>query len=98
VDLLTGNGVNLDDLIGRTQQEFHLTSTEGIIRLLKTRISESIPEKPTPVADTLDNVGSAMRLVLGSNGDSLRSAENAWAESPMRSSTSPTRFRRSATT
>jgi hypothetical protein len=75
-DTFTGNGNNLDDLIGRAQEEFHLTSTAGIIRLLKTRISESIPEKPTPVADTLDNVGTAVRLVFGSNGNSLRSPEN----------------------
>jgi hypothetical protein len=63
---LAGNGVNLDDLVGRTQEEFRLTSTAGIVRMLKTDVDEAIPPEPkSPVSDALGAVGSAVGALFG---------------------------------
>ena len=62
---LMGNGANLDDLASRTQIEFKLASTAGIIRLLKTNVAESIPEVSSPVSDTLGTVGYVVGSVFG---------------------------------
>jgi hypothetical protein len=74
--ILTGNGINLGDLMGRTQEEFHLTSTAGIIRLLKTSVAESIPQVPSPVSEALGNVGSTVGLLLGIERNSLYPSKN----------------------
>ena len=73
---ISGAGVNLGDLAARTEAEFRMTSTTGIIRLLKTSVAESIPEASTPVADTLDTVGSAVGAFFGHRGESLNSGKN----------------------
>jgi hypothetical protein len=63
---LVGNGVNLDDLIGRAQEELRLTSTAGIVRVFKTDVDEAIPPEPkAPVADALGTVGSAVGKFFG---------------------------------
>jgi hypothetical protein len=45
---LTGNGINLSDLVGRMEHEYRLTSKNGIVRLLKTSVAETIPEPIGP--------------------------------------------------
>lgn len=63
---LVGNGVNLDDLVGRMQEEFRLTSTAGIVRMFKTDVDEAIPPEPKAQAsDALDAVGSAVGALFG---------------------------------
>ena len=62
---LTGNGINLDDLVRHTQEEFRLTSTVGIVRLLKTTVADAIPEDPTPVSDAVSTASSAAGWLLG---------------------------------
>jgi hypothetical protein len=62
---LTGKGINLDDLVRHTQEEFRLTSTVGIVRLLKTTVADAIPEDPTPVSDAASTAGSAVGWLLG---------------------------------
>ena len=60
----TGSGANARDLAGRAQEEFHLTGTNGILRLLKTSVAESIPEVSTPVKDALGSAGHAVQSFL----------------------------------
>lgn len=63
---LTGTGVSLDDLVNNTQAEFRLTSTAGIVRVLKTDVDEALPPEPKArVSDTLDAVGSAVGKLFG---------------------------------
>jgi len=73
---LTGNGTSLDDLVGHMQEEFRLTSTAGIIRLLKTSVAESIPEVSSPVSDALGTVGTLVGSLFGVKGDSIYSGKN----------------------
>ena len=72
---LAGQGATLQDLAARTQEEFHLTSTDGIIRLLKVNVAESLPEVTTPVSDALGTVGSFMGSLIGLKHDSTASSE-----------------------
>ncbi|MSU50479.1 MAG: hypothetical protein EXS37_15570 [Opitutus sp.] len=78
---VTSDGRNLADLVARRREEFRLASKNGIIRLLKINVAESIPDAPTPVTDALANVGSALGFLLGikegslSNGKSRLSKE-----------------------
>ncbi len=60
----TGQGRNLTDLVSRTQEEFHLTGKDGILRLLKTSVAEVIPQANTPVKDALGSVGHAVGSFL----------------------------------
>ena len=73
---LKGNGINLDDLAGRIEHEFRLTSTNGIVRLLKTNVAETIPEPSAPGSDALDTMGSVVGSVFGIKRNSIRSREN----------------------
>lgn len=73
---VTASGRTLPDLIQRRREELRLTSTGGIVRLLKTTVAEAIPETPTPVSDTLGNIGGAVGTLLGRKGGSLSSGKN----------------------
>lgn len=73
---LTGNGVNLADLVDRRREEFRLSGKGGIIRLLKTTVAESIPEAPSRVSDALVGVGSVVGSLFGVKGTSLSSGKN----------------------
>jgi hypothetical protein len=73
---LTGSGGNLDDLVGRAQEEFHLTSNGGIFRMLKTSVAESIPEVATPMKDALGTAGSVMGSLFGHKGYSIDNGKN----------------------
>ncbi len=64
-----GSGANLGELIANTREEFHLSSTNGVLRLLATSVADSIPEASTPVTDTLNSVGSAVGAFLGKRGE-----------------------------
>ncbi len=66
---VAGSGGNLRELIANTREEFHLSSTNGILRLLATSVADSIPEASTPVTDTLNSVGSAVGTLLGKRGE-----------------------------
>jgi hypothetical protein len=72
---LLGNGINLDDLVGRAREEFRLTSTAGIVRVLKTDVDEAMPpEVDTPVTDTLGRLGTGVGRFFGTD-DSIGSAK-----------------------
>jgi hypothetical protein len=66
---VAGSGASLGELIANTREEFHLSSTNGILRLLATSVADSIPEASTPVTDTLNSVGSAVGAFLGKRGE-----------------------------
>ena len=66
---LTGNGRTLDELAARTQEEYRLTSRDGILRLLKTNVADVIPQVTKPVADTVGQVGSFVGSLLGVEKD-----------------------------
>jgi hypothetical protein len=63
---LVGIGINLQDLAARTQGEFKISSTSGIVRLLGSNVATSLHEKSAPVTDTLGTVGSVVGGFLGS--------------------------------
>jgi hypothetical protein len=63
---LVGIGINLQDLANRTQGEFRISSTSGIVRLLGSNVATSLHEKSAPVTDTLGTVGSVVGGFLGS--------------------------------
>jgi hypothetical protein len=73
---VSGGGVNLDDLLGRTQEKFQLLSTSGIVRFLRTSVAESIPEVSSPVSDTLGSVGSLAGAVFGIKGAPANEGKN----------------------
>ena len=73
---LAGKGVNLGDLVSRAQEEFRLTSTAGIVRLLGTSVADAIPEGSSPVSDTLGSVGYVVGSFFGLKGDSVSSGKN----------------------
>ena len=57
---LTGSGINLADLVNRTQEEVRLASTAGIVRVLKTDVDEALPpDTESSTADTLGRIGKA---------------------------------------
>ena len=81
-DTLTGRGNTLPDLVAHLREEFQLTSSGGIIRLLRTSISDSITEAPpSAVSETLGNVGSwvgsLFKVKEGSIGSSEKSVSPA---------------------
>jgi hypothetical protein len=63
---LTGRGSNLGDLAGRTQLDFKLAGTKGIIRLLKTDIGDALPQDNDPgvVSETLGGVSNLVGKLL----------------------------------
>jgi hypothetical protein len=77
-----GTGASLGDLIDRTQEEFQLTSTSGILRLLKTSIADTIPESAEPVSDSVGAVGEFVGSVLGIKGRSPDGAKNSVGKIP----------------
>jgi hypothetical protein len=80
---LSGTGVNLDDLVAGTQEEFQLDGTNGIIRLLRTDIADVIPEAKEPVSDTLGDVGNLVgSVLLGIKGHSIDPAKNKVGKIP----------------
>lgn len=63
---VSGKGLTVEDLIGRTQQEFHLKSTGGIVRLLKTSLSGALPPpSASRGGDALETVSSAVGSLFG---------------------------------
>ena len=74
---VTGTGASLGDLLGRTQEEFQLSSTNGILRLLTTNVADAVPEAAEPVADSLDGVGNFVgSVLLGIKGHSIDPSKN----------------------
>ena len=73
---LTGSGINFDDLVGRIDREYRLTSKNGIVRLLKTSVAETIPEPSAPVSDALDTAGSVVGTIFGRPRGTTRAREN----------------------
>ena len=63
---LAGSGNSLDDLAGRMQEEFRITSTAAIVRVFKTDIDEAIPQETQSAAsDALGRVGTAVGSFFG---------------------------------
>jgi hypothetical protein len=73
---ISGTGINLDDLIAGTNEEFQLAGTNGILRLLRTNVADAIPEAKEPVSDSLGDVGNMVTSVLGIKGHSIDPAKN----------------------
>jgi hypothetical protein len=74
---VAGTGASLDELMGRTQEEFQLSCSNGILRLLTTNIADAIPEAKEPVADSLDTVGNFVgSVLLGIKGHSIDPSKN----------------------
>jgi hypothetical protein len=66
---LTGTGINLADLVNRTQEEVRLASTAGIVRVLKTDVDEVLPpDTESSTADALGRIGSAVGSFFGAKG------------------------------
>jgi len=77
---LAGDGTTLDDLFLHTRERLKLTSTTGIVHLLKVDVADALPQANTPVTDTLGTVGSAFTAVLGSKkefGEKVKLSKNA---------------------
>jgi hypothetical protein len=71
-----GKGRNLYDLAAHSGEEFHITSTSGIIRMLKANVADSITEAPAGVtSDTLSTVGSVVGTVMGAKSNILDSGK-----------------------
>jgi hypothetical protein len=74
---VTGSGANLDELLGHTQEEFQLSSSNGIVRLLTTNVADAVPEAAEPVSDSLDTVGNFVgSTLLGIKGHSIDPSKN----------------------
>lgn len=74
---ITGGGRSLGDLLSHTEEEVHLTSTAGIVRLLATNVADAIPEAAAPVADSVEAVGDFVgSVLLGIKGHSLDPKKN----------------------
>ena len=73
---LTGNGINFGDLAGRVDREYRLTGKNGIVRLLKTSVAETIPEPSAPVSDALDTAGNVVGTIFGRPRGSTKAREN----------------------
>jgi hypothetical protein len=72
----TGKGVSLADLAARTQEEYRLSSTSGIVRILKADVADSLQEAPTPkVTDAIATVGSVVGSVMGAKRNVLDSGK-----------------------
>jgi hypothetical protein len=72
----TGKGFNLGDLARRSQEEFRLRSSAGIVRLLKADVADSLQEAPTStVSDTLATVGSVVGAAVGTKRNVLDSGK-----------------------
>ncbi len=72
----TGKGTSLADLVARTQEEFRLASSSGIVRILKADVADSLQEAPTPKGeDTLATVGSVVGSVMGARRNVLDSGK-----------------------
>jgi hypothetical protein len=66
---LAGTGLNGGDLLAGCGEKIRITSTPegGILRLLATQLDDAIPERQTPVRDTLGDVGSAVGAFFGAH-------------------------------
>ena len=65
---LEGSGDSLEDLAGRVQEEYRISSTAAIVRVFKTDIDEAIPpEKQSSAADTLGRLGSGVGRFFGAD-------------------------------
>ena len=56
----TGSGGNWRELASHAEQEFQLTSKDGILRLLKMNVADAIPEVASTVKDAIGSVGHAV--------------------------------------
>ncbi len=77
---VAGAGTSLPDLVAHTQELFQLTSSSGIVHLLRTDVSAAIPEASTPVADSVGTVGTAFTAILGTKrtfGENNKLSANA---------------------
>ncbi len=62
---LSSGGSGLADLSRAAREQLVVTGTSGILRVLRTDVSDSVPTPATPVTDALGTVGSAVGSVLG---------------------------------
>jgi hypothetical protein len=73
-----GKGANLGDLAKSTREEFRLTSSAGIVRILKADVADSLQEAPTStVTNTLATVGSVVGAAMGTKRNVLDSGKTS---------------------
>jgi hypothetical protein len=64
-----GSGINLPDLLHRTQETVRLASTAGIVRVFKTDVDEAMPaESESKTGDALGRIGSGIGSLFGVKG------------------------------
>lgn len=68
---ITSAGATPAELIRNRQDDLHLASTAGILRLLRTNIADGLPEGSAPVTDTLANIGAGVGAIFGRKGNTL---------------------------
>ena len=73
---LDGRGINAATLVEHAHQDFHLESTGGILRILKTSVADAVPESSSTVGDHLSSVGSAVGSIFGIKSDAYSSGRN----------------------
>jgi hypothetical protein len=78
---LVGSGSNLSNLVARTLAEFHISSTSGIVRLLRANVAASLHERAAPVADTVGTLGTAVGGFLGVRPGAEVAAKNPVSKS-----------------
>lgn len=72
-----GEGLNCQNLIWRTGEEFRLTSVHGGgTRLLETNVATALTEAPTPMADAVGSIGAVFGKVMGTRNNILQAAKN----------------------
>jgi hypothetical protein len=64
----SSKGKDWSDLLAHAQKEYHLTSTGGIVRLLKVDVADAIPQPGSVVSDSAATVGTAVGKVFGRRG------------------------------
>lgn len=74
---IRASGGSVAELIAQREEEFKLTSTNGIVRMLKTGVAQALPSAPdrSGAVNALDNVGTGFLRLLGANTKSLGSGQ-----------------------
>jgi hypothetical protein len=64
----SSRGKDWPELLAHAQKQYHLTSTSGIVRLLKVDVADAIPQPGSVVSDSATSVGNAVGKVFGRRG------------------------------
>ncbi|HLP01331.1 MAG TPA: hypothetical protein VK163_04845, partial [Opitutaceae bacterium] len=76
-DTISGSASDLSELPHRLRGRMQLTGGTGIVRLLKTNLGGTTPDKAKPVSDALVTGTSAVASLFGVKGDSIDSGQKS---------------------